>query len=1295
MRRFLALLLAVSLVLNIPVTPLSVKAAVTQDLLLHYDFNEMTGTTIKDKQGNYDGSIVGNTSRTEGVIDGAMSLSGSRDNYISIPADVFRQSKDISIVVWMKANVIETWSTLMTVGSGNSNYAVMALKGNPSNNECGLTMAIKVNGGTEYRVRANAGVYPAINEWTMVTFTQTGTTAKVYLNDTLVGETNDMQSTLKQVVDANSNSTVRFGSNIMFNDPSLNGSVDDLKIFGTALTAEEVRGLTFAGNPDRDENLILHYEMENNTGTSVTDSVRGYNGTLTGNAVWTTGLNGNGVELFGSGDYISVPKDAFRLSSDVSFSMWVKPNVVANWSALFVAGNSGSNYAIMAIKGTPSNNSVGLTMAIKCNGGTEYRISAPSGTTLTEDKWSLVTYTQTGTNACLYLDGVLVAESDQMNSSIKDVLDANDGSDVRIGNNRMFNDPNLVGVVSEVKVRNRIVTAQEEFAEVVSKKSRIADLELREAADSIELDSLSDVYEDIKLPDTADNGVHITWQSSNTQFISNEGVVTSPSEAQGTQTVVLTATFKSDNGSSTITKTFTATLYPLTDARILEQEGDYVRRYVDYIINDGYKLLTSSELNCDIRWELVDADGRAEIKDGKVVKTLISKERQPITLKAVLTKGTATKEVIIDNVVLIDPYTGYILSYFGGNDNTQKLHLGYSYDGINWSALNNGNSVLPTTLGNGNVRDPFVMRKKDGSFGIIATQGWDTSQIYFWDSKDLVTYTNERLKTVTNSSVAGLTGRRAWAPEASYDPIKDEYIVYWSDPYANGNNGATYANTSKDLEEFSAPFVLFDAGYMIIDTNIIKHKGTYYMVFKDERGNNSDGGGGKHILMAKSDSLEPGTFKQYTSAITGSPVEGPFMFKVNGEDKWYHYYDYFNEHKFGVSVSTNLENGQWEFLGKSETMPTDNVQHGGVIAVTQKELSRILAGYKVTGAVSAPDLSTLQATVNNAKNTDLSEYTEASANNLRNVIADAEKLLALTDLTSHDQNRVNSMNTLVKNALDALEKEATIAGPIEVIGFEVQSVKDSDVTFVWGQTLEQINLQQTYNVYIDGHLYNTYPNATQVVYRFTSTGTHEIKVTAVLNGQETNGERLTVEITSLPEIIVKEGIEINGYQINATFGGMRTVYSAEDSIDNKKVVAVGMVYSLADYATEEDLYVGSTHNYVRSFEATSNGVCSYKASASATATTYAMTMKFAAKTPKEFNANWRVRAYAKLSDGTYVYTDAYEYTIYSVADKLYQTFGMYTATAHNYLYDNILKVANKDYLAVEYANPDNGLVMVK
>ena len=154
---------------------------------------------------------------------------------------------------------------------------------------------------------------------------------------------------------------------------------------------------------------------------------------------------------------------------------------------------------------------------------------------------------------------------------------------------------------------------------------------------------------------------------------------------------------------------------------------------------------------------------------------------------------------------------------------------------------------------------------------------------------------------------------------------------------------------------------------------------------------------------------------------------------------------------------------------------------------------------------------------------------------------------------------------------------------------------------------------------------------------------------------------------------------------------MRTVYSVDSAIDGKDVVSSGIIYSLADYVAKEEMYVGSSHNYVRNFASTSEGVCQSSFSESDIATSYAMTMKFGAGTASEYSANWRIRAYAELSDGTYVYTDCVEYTIYDIADTLYQGSMMSSQTAHEYLYSDILSIVNENYAMKEY-NISNTIV---
>lgn len=196
------------------------------------------------------------------------------------------------------------------------------------------------------------------------------------------------------------------------------------------------------------------------------------------------------------------------------------------------------------------------------------------------------------------------------------------------------------------------------------------------------------------------------------------------------------------------------------------------------------------------------------------------------------------------------------------------------------------------------------------------------------------------------------------------------------------------------------------------------------------------------------------------------------------------------------------------------------------------------------------------------------------------------------------------------------------------------------------------------------------------------------EVTTTAKPEETTTK---ADETTPDKIAISDDVEINGYQISATVEGLRTVYSVESTINSKAVTEVGMVYSLADYASEEELYVGSDSEYVRSYTATSAGVSDYNFSDSPTATSYAMTMRFGAKTPAEYNATWRVRAYAKLSDGTYVYSVAESYVIFDVAEKLYIGIKMNTLSAHDYLYTNILRVVDANYEKKDF-NWNNAIV---
>ena len=263
--------------------------------------------------------------------------------------------------------------------------------------------------------------------------------------------------------------------------------------------------------------------------------------------------------------------------------------------------------------------------------------------------------------------------------------------------------------------------------------------------------------------------------------------------------------------------------------------------------------------------------------------------------------------------------------------------------------LNGGKPALVSTAGTKGVRDPFVLRKQDGTFVLIATdlrmyQGpsWDQVQrtgsrsIVIWESADLVTWSAPRLSRWP-------TPRRATSgpPRPTTTPRPAVTSVFWASKlYAASDSGHTantynrmmYATTS-DFRTFSAPQVWVDPGYSVIDSTVIADAGTYYRFTKDERSASSGSPCGKFILQQKSTTLTSRTYSSVAECIGKGSIgagEGPLVFKSNTEQKWYLFVDEFTGRGYVPFETTNLASGTWK-ESTAALLPA-SPRHGTVLA---------------------------------------------------------------------------------------------------------------------------------------------------------------------------------------------------------------------------------------------------------------------------------------------------------------------------------------------------------------------------
>lgn len=100
-----------------------------------------------------------------------------------------------------------------------------------------------------------------------------------------------------------------------------------------------------------------------------------------------------------------------------------------------------------------------------------------------------------------------------------------------------------------------------------------------------------------------------------------------------------------------------------------------------------------------------------------------------------------------ENAFYVRPYT-----VNWNNEESDSLHLEYSYNGSDWFTLNGNNGVLFATLGSKRMKNPRLVRNEDQTVTLYAEDALDATLIFEFKTSDLIHYTGERL--IQKSSTA-------------------------------------------------------------------------------------------------------------------------------------------------------------------------------------------------------------------------------------------------------------------------------------------------------------------------------------------------------------------------------------------------------------------------------------------------------------------------------------------------------------------------------------------------------------
>jgi hypothetical protein len=306
-------------------------------------------------------------------------------------------------------------------------------------------------------------------------------------------------------------------------------------------------------------------------------------------------------------------------------------------------------------------------------------------------------------------------------------------------------------------------------------------------------------------------------------------------------------------------------------------------------------------------------------------------------------KGKSLKDSILkkEKCVVRESNYVYIFCYFIKNGE-DGLHLAYSKDGFNWSALFDNKSILKPMVGDDKLmRDPCIIRGKDGKFHMVWTVSWKERSIGYANSTDLIHWSEQQnIPVMANEP----TAQNCWAPEIFFDSKSKQYLIYWAtsipgrfpkSEQSNKKNHRMYYVVTKDFKVYSETRLLYDEGFSAIDATIQKDKNKYVMFIKDEREIN-DGITKKKIFVAFSDSLYSGYRKINAITTDEYAAEGPTAIKVG--NRWIVYFDKYMIGKYGAVSSTDLVN--WTDISSLVSFPS-GIRHGTVFLISKNEFEKI------------------------------------------------------------------------------------------------------------------------------------------------------------------------------------------------------------------------------------------------------------------------------------------------------------------------------------------------------------------
>ena len=547
MKRKLSLVLCCTLLAGMAV-PVQADDSVSEigNLLVNYSFDrdgDDTDTYVATPQGSAsfvtldDGNRVLFTGNDKGYLDLGTTMAKSVLGQLSGDYTI---SLDINVGI---NNSLGSYCWAWALGNGTGQYTALVNKAG------GGDWYYEIKNSTAYMAHSNKSLRE--EEWHTITVVQKGNVCTIYVDGAKGGT---VTTSLRPAGFASSITQSWLGRSPYSGDAYMtNTMMDNFRIFSKALTEEEVKTV-FEARPKQEEEDEVTFPLVYDFST-LKDSKGQFTGSLKNGAALGTFGQTQVLSLGSNDGYFDFGEDFGKAvgkldeTFSISTTLYVPKTTSVSGAGNFIwcfARSSSQGYLFLSAKDTRYS----ITTS---NWSGESNVTA--STPIAQGEWVNVTYTQDGNTGTLYVNGTQKSRSTSMSTHPADLnrLLMN-----YLGKSCYDGDAYLKDALyADFSIYNTVL-GSEELAELAAHAN---DLNGIGSQGFISMDSealtlpssINNLYEGVTLPTKGTFGSTITWQSDNTDLLSNEGkVVGTPDETR--QHVTLTATLT--NGEESATKTF-------------------------------------------------------------------------------------------------------------------------------------------------------------------------------------------------------------------------------------------------------------------------------------------------------------------------------------------------------------------------------------------------------------------------------------------------------------------------------------------------------------------------------------------------------------------------------------------------------------------------------------------------------------------------------------------------------------------------------------------------------------------